>query len=87
MHQPWNKLEKKHRKIKFYKMESEKIPSDLNISGYPHFVLVRGGSIHKTVGGEMAEEELNKQLFGGATLGGTRRRSSRFLRRTRKSSR
>jgi thioredoxin 1 len=59
MHEPWSELEKEEKgKTKFVKMESENIPDELGISGYPHFVLVKNGSVAKTVGGEMPKEQL-----------------------------
>jgi thiol-disulfide isomerase/thioredoxin len=82
MHEPWSKLEKKHKGVDFYKMESENIPDDLGISGYPHFVLIKDGKVKKTVGGEMSEDQLNSQLFGGG--GRSRNRTRRLRRRTRK---
>jgi len=78
MHQPWANLEKKHKDKKFYKMESEDIPGELGISGYPHFVLIKDGKVAKTVDGEMSEEDLEKALLGG---GGRRRNRTRRLRR------
>lgn len=89
MHQPWKELEKEDGgKTKFVKMESEDIPSELGISGYPHFVLVKGGRVQKETGGEMSKDELKKKLFGGSGVGlafanGGRRRRSRTLRRRR----
>lgn len=82
MHEPWSKLEKKHKNVQFYKMESEDIPSDLGISGYPHFVMVKDKKVKKSVGGEMSEDDLNKQLFGGGSR--RRNRTRRFRRGTRK---
>jgi thiol-disulfide isomerase/thioredoxin len=79
MHEPWSKLEKKHKDKKFYKMESEDIPEELGISGYPRFVLIKNGKVVKTVDGEMSEEDLEKALLSG---GGRRRRNrTRRLRR------
>jgi thioredoxin 1 len=81
MHEPWSELEKEEKgKTKFVKMESENIPDELGISGYPHFVLVKNGSVAKTVGGEMPKEQLKKQLLGG--FRGGRRTRARRLRRT-----
>ena len=86
MQEPWKNLNKQKEGIKFVKMESENIPSDLGISGYPHFVFVKDGSVAKTTGGEMSENELNTKLFGGTLSGGRRRRGStrRNRRRVRK---
>ena len=82
MHQPWKELEKEDDgKTKFVKMESEDIPSELGISGYPHFVYVKSGRVQKETDGEMSKDELKEKLFGG--FGGGRRRRSRTLRRRR----
>jgi len=87
MHEPWSELEKEEKGTKFVKMESEDIPSDLGITGFPHFVLVKNGAVAKTVGGEMPKAELKKQLFSGSGVGlafangGSRRTRSRRLRR------
>jgi len=89
MHQPWKELEKEDGgKTKFVKMESEDIPSELGISGYPHFVFVRGGRVQKETDGEMSKDELKQKLFGGSGVGlafanGGRRRRGRTLRRRR----
>lgn len=92
MHSPWEKLEKMSPNMEFYKMESEDIPDELGISGYPHFSYVKDGKLQKTVDGEkgdssMKDEDraklLQKELLGG--LRGARRRTrSRRLRRTRR---
>jgi thioredoxin 1 len=84
MHEPWSELEKEDgKKTKFVKMESEDIPSELGISGYPHFVYVKGGKVQSETGGEMSKDELKQKLFGG-TLGGGRRRRSRTTRNRRR---
>lgn len=83
MHAPWANLEKEDKgKTKFVKMESEDIPSELGISGYPHFVMVKGGSVQKEASGEMSKDELKQKLFGGLSTGGRRRTRTRRLRRT-----
>lgn len=84
MHEPWNELEKEEKgKAKFYKMESEDIPSEIGITGYPHFVMVKEGKVKSQASGEMSKDELKKKLLGGFLLGGRRRRTrSRRLRRT-----
>ena len=86
MQEPWKNLNEQKKDIKFVKMESENIPSDLGIGGYPHFVFVKDGSVKKTAGGEMSQEQLNTKLFGGTLAGGRRRRNStrRGRRRVRK---
>ena len=89
MHDPWGSLEKEDGgKTKFYKMESENIPSEFGIMGYPHFVLVKKGGVVKTASGEMSQSELKTKLFGGSGTGlvfanGGRRRRGRTLRRRR----
>lgn len=90
MHEPWSQLEKEEKgKTKFVKMESEDIPDDLGITGFPHFVLVKNGSVANTVDGEMSKDELKTKLLGGSGVGlafangGRRRRTrARRLRRT-----
>lgn len=86
MHEPWEQLEKEEKgKTKFVKMESEDIPSDLGISGYPHFVMVKGGKVVAQVDGEMSKDDLKSKLLGGLRGGrrrSTRRTRSRRLRRT-----
>jgi thioredoxin 1 len=93
MHEPWSELEKEDdKKTKFVKMESKDIPSELGISGYPHFVYVKGGRIQREIDGEMSKEELKQKLFGGSGVnlafanGGRRRRgrTRRARRRVRK---
>ncbi len=87
MHQPWAELEKEEKgKAKFVKMESEDIPSELGISGYPHFVYVKEGRVQSEASGEMSKDDLKKKLLGGSVAfanGGRRRRTrSRRGRRT-----
>ena len=82
MHEPWEELEKEENGTKFVKMESEDIPSELGISGYPHFVYVKDGQVQQKASGEMAKEDLKQKLFGGLASGGRRRRR-RTLRRRR----
>ena len=87
MHEPWNDLEKEEKgKTKFVKMESEDIPSELGINGYPHFVMVKGGKVQAEASGEMSKEQLKQKLLGGSANGGSRRRprTLRHRRRVRK---
>ena len=84
MHQPWSELENEKKDVKFVKIESENIPSELGISGVPEFRLIKNGKQVKKVGGEQSKEKLNSALFG--TGGGKRRRSLRLRRRVRKTS-
>ena len=89
MHEPWKQLEKEYNgKTKFVKMESEDIPSELGISGYPHFVYVKGGQVQKEASGEMSKDELKQKLLGGSGVGlafanGGRRRRTRTRRNRR----
>ena len=83
MHEPWEELEKSSSGTDFYKMESEDIPDELGISGYPHFVYVKDGKVKGTVSGEMSKEDLKSKLLGGSR-GGRRRTRARRLRRTRR---
>jgi thioredoxin-like negative regulator of GroEL len=58
MHEPWKQLEKEDGgKTKFVKMESEDIPDEFGISGYPRFVKVESGKVKKQVDGEMSKDE------------------------------
>jgi thioredoxin-like negative regulator of GroEL len=92
MHEPFEQLEKEDKgKTKFVKMESEDIPDEFGISGYPRFVKVESGKVKKQVDGEMSKDELKSKLLDGGLRGGkrrlSRRRLTRRLRRgTRKSS-
>ena len=83
MHGPWSELEKEDKgKTKFVKMESEDVPSELGISGYPHFVMVKGGQVQSQASGEMSKDELKQKLLGGLSGGRRRRTRSRRGRRT-----
>lgn len=83
MHEPWNELEKEKPDTQFVKMESEDIPDDLGVQGFPKFVMVKDGGVRASVDGEMSKEELKSKLFGDKS-GGRRRRTRRLRRRTRK---
>lgn len=83
MHEPWNELEKECKgKIKFIKMESEDIPSELGIHGYPHFMFVNNGHVRAQASGEMSKDIL-KQKLGLLTVR-RRARSTRGRRSVRK---
>jgi thioredoxin 1 len=83
MHEPWKQLEKEDGgKTKFVKMESEDIPSELGISGYPQFMYVKGGKVQAEVSGEMSKDDLKSKLLGGLAGGRRRRTRSRRGRRT-----
>ena len=84
MQKPYSDLEKEHKDTKFVKMESEDIPSELGIMGYPHFEYVKSGNVVRKIDGEMPKEELKAKLFGGqaglAFANGGRRRRTRSRR-------
>lgn len=82
MHKPWDDLEKEMKDVDFEKVESEHVPDELGISGYPHFILIQDGKQKKKVGGEMSKEDLKSRLFsGGRRRSSKRRRSLRLTRR------
>jgi len=83
MHQPWDELERETPNTQFVKMESEDIPDDLNIQGFPKFVMVKDGGVRSSAEGEMTKQDLKTKLFGNK-LGGRRRNTRRLRRRTRK---
>lgn len=75
--------------VKTYKVESENIPSELGISGYPHFVLVKDGKVVKTVDGEQGDSSNTDQeradlLKKALLVGGKRRMHSRRRLNTRR---
>jgi thiol-disulfide isomerase/thioredoxin len=79
MHAPWNELSGENPNIKFVKIESADVPSEMGITGFPHFEVLNVGS-KKQADGQMSKDELKKKLFG--KLGGRlfRRRKTRRLR-------
>jgi hypothetical protein len=78
MHTPWDELSREKPDTKFVKIESADIPSEMGISGFPHFEVVSNGS-KKQADGQMSKKELKAKLFG--KLGGRlRRRKTRRLR-------
>ena len=80
MHEPWSELEKEEPNTKFVKIESAEVPSELGISGFPHFEKRKGKNV-KVVKGEMSKDDLKKKLFGGFGGKRTRRRRARRLTR------
>ena len=80
MHKPWDELSREHPDVKFYKMERDNIPSEMGISGYPHFELVGNGPTRK-VDGQMSKEDLKQKLFG--TGGGRRLKMTGRVKRLR----
>ena len=79
MHKPWDDLAKDMKGVAFEKVESEHVPSDLGIMGYPHFVLIKDGKEVKTAGGEMSKDDLKTKLFSGAGKRSKRSRSRRSI--------
>ena len=84
MKQPYWDLSKEVTGMKFYKAESEHVPEELGITGFPQFVKVQDGKQTKSVGGEMSKEELKAKLLGGGRRKRTRRHRSRRLTRRRR---
>ena len=82
MHKPWEELEKEDEDVEFTKVESEHVPSELGISGYPHFMLIKGGTQVASADGEMSKDALKSKLLGRG--GAKRRRTLRGARRSRK---
>lgn len=88
MHEPWEKLEKKHGgSVDFAKVESSNVPDELRseISGFPHFELIKDGSRVKKLDGSMTESDLDKKLLN--TGGRRSRRTIRGRRKTHRTSR
>jgi hypothetical protein len=80
MHRPWDELSREVPDTKFVKIESEDVPSEMGIYGYPHFEVV-GNSTKKKADGQMSKDDLKAKLFGklgGALLRRTRRKSRRL---------
>lgn len=84
MHAPWSALAKETKGVKFYKAESDSVPSELGITGYPQFMRFEDGKMRKSVGGEMDTSALRAQLFGGGRRRRTARRGARRLTRRRR---
>ena len=76
MHEPWDALADEMSDTQFAKVNSELVPDEMGITGYPYFVVVKDGSTKKTSVGQMDKAELKKKLFGGG-----RRRKGRNTRR------
>lgn len=79
MHKPWDEISRDKPDTKFVKIESADVPSEMGISGFPHFESMNSG-ITKKADGQMSKEDLKAKLFG--KLGGRllRRRKTRRLR-------
>jgi thiol-disulfide isomerase/thioredoxin len=89
MHEPWGELEKEIPHMEFCKIESSKVPSEMGITGFPHFEVYKDSKKTKSVDGQRSKKDLKKDLFGGS--GGRRRtkrhRTRRLVRRGRKATR
>jgi thiol-disulfide isomerase/thioredoxin len=87
MHEPWSELENKKGGVTFVKVESENIPSEVGVSGFPEFRLMKDGKVQKKVSGRMGGEELKSALFGGGgrSLRKTHRIRNTFHRSSRRS--
>jgi len=82
MKKPWDDLEKEVPRMEFCKIESSKVPSEMGITGFPHFEV--HGPAKKTADGSSTKAELKKKLFGTGGRRRTRRRTLRLTRRVRK---
>jgi thiol-disulfide isomerase/thioredoxin len=87
MKKPWDDLEKEVPHTDFCKIESAKVPSEMGITGFPHFEVHTKSKKKKVVDGSSSKEELKKKLFGTGGRRRTRRGTLRFTRRVRKSKR
>lgn len=85
MHEPWSELSKSKPSVQFTKIESDNVPDNMGITGFPHYELFEDGKKVKTASGEKSKDELGRELFGGVLRGGrTRRRHARRLRSRRR---
>ena len=85
MHKPWGELSQAKPDVKFVKVESDLVPENMGITGFPHYEVFDGGKKIKSASGEKSKEELGRELFGGVLRGGrTRRRRARGLRSRRR---
>lgn len=87
MKKPWDDLEKEVPHTDFCKIESSRVPSELGITGFPHFEVHSKSKKKKVVDGSSSKEELKKKLFGTGGRRRTRRRTLRLTRRVRQSKR
>lgn len=77
MKQPYLELQKEIPSMKFYRVESEFVPSEFGITGFPEFRKFQNGKQVMSVSGEMSKDELKRKLLGGG------RRKRRYTRRLR----
>jgi thiol-disulfide isomerase/thioredoxin len=82
MKKPWDDLEKEVPRMGFCKIESAKVPSEMGITGFPHFEVYDKGK--KVADGSSSKAELKKKLFGTGGRRATRRSTRRLTRRVRK---
>jgi thiol-disulfide isomerase/thioredoxin len=87
MKKPWDDLEKEVPHTDFCKIESSRVPSEMGITGFPHFEVHSKSKKKKVVDGSSSKEELKKKLFGTGGRRRTRRRTLRLTRRVRQSKR
>jgi len=86
MHAPWDELAREKPDTKFVKIESADVPSEMGITGFPHFEVISAG-ITKKADGQMSKKDLRKKLFGklgGRLLRSRKTRRLRALRKTRR---
>jgi thiol-disulfide isomerase/thioredoxin len=82
---PWNELAKQDLPYRMVQIESAKVPPELGIHGFPHFMAVhKDGKKTKSDGEKQSKEEISGGL--GLVKGGSRRRRTR-RRHTRRMSR
>lgn len=69
-------LANKHPETKFKRIESNNIGENAP-NGYPHYLVVKNGSVVKSFGGSMEENELESKLSFSASGGRSKRRPNR----------
>ena len=83
---PWNDLAQDNLPYKMVQIESAKVPPELGIHGFPHFVAIhKDGKKTKSDGEKSSKEEIKGGL--GLVQGGLRRRRRTRRRHTRRMSR
>jgi hypothetical protein len=91
---PWKRLSSRKSPYTFVKVDSEVVPPELDIGGFPHFEVVHPNGTHEHVPGSKDSEKelrdsLHLQSHGGLrslVQRTTRRHSRRLVNRTRKRS-
>jgi thiol-disulfide isomerase/thioredoxin len=83
MEKPWEDLEKEVPRMVFTKIESRNVPSEMGVTGFPHFEV--HGKSKKIADGSSSKAQLKKKLFGTGgrrcTRSCTRRLTRRVLKR------